>query len=143
MGSLPGDSCIHQLLAVSHGIFLNFDCNATLETEGAFLDISKTLDRVWHDGLLFKLKQNGVPGNLFQLVKSFLSGRFQRVLHNGQLLYWETIQIGVPDNSNSNLKLFAGDASFFRDLWSFRDCKCTKQWLKKNSQMGRTIENGF
>ena len=103
MGSLPGDSCIHQLLAVSHGIFLNFDCNATLETEGAFLDISKTLDRVWHDGLLFKLKQNGVPGNLFQLIKSFLSGRFQRVLHNGQLLYWETIQIGVPDNSNSNL----------------------------------------
>ena len=114
MGSLPGDSCLPQLLEVSHGIFLNFVCNATLETEGAFLDISKTLDRVWHDGLLFKLKQNGVSGNLFQLIKSFLSGRFQRVLHNGQLLYWETIQVGVPDNFNSNLKLFAGDASFFQ-----------------------------
>ena len=111
-----------------------------------FLDISKAFDRVWHDGLLFKLEKNGVSGNLFQLIKSFLSDRFQRVLPNGQRSDWETIQAGVPqdsilgplffliyindlaDNLNNNVKLF-GDDTF----WSFRDCKCTKLWLKKMS----------
>ena len=64
-----------------------------------FLDISKAFDRVWHNGLLFKLKQNGVNENLVQLIKSFLSGRFQRVLLNGQSSYWETVQAGVSFNS--------------------------------------------
>ena len=61
-----------------------------------FPDISKAFDRVSNDGLLFKLKQNGINGNLFQLIKRFLSGRFQRVLLNGQTSDWETIQAGVP-----------------------------------------------
>ena len=92
-----------------------------------FLDISKAFDRVWHDGLLFKLEKNGVSGNLFQLIKSFLSDRFQRVLPNGQRSDWETIQAGVPqdsileplffliyindlaDNLNNNVKLFGDD----------------------------------
>ena len=68
----------------------------TLETRGVFLDISKAFDRVWHNGLLFKLKQNGVNGHLLQLIKSFLSGRFQRVLLNGQTSDWETAQAVVP-----------------------------------------------
>ena len=65
------DSCIYQLLAITHDIFSRFDCNPTLETCSVFLDIFKAFDRVWQDGLLFKLKQNGVSGNLFQLIKSF------------------------------------------------------------------------
>ena len=99
-----------------------------------FLDISKAFDRVWHDGLLFKLKQNGVSGNLFQLIKSFLSVRFQRVLLNGQTSDWQTIQAGVPqgsilgpllflicindltNNLNSNVKLFADDTSLFSEI---------------------------
>ena len=66
-----------------------------------FLDISKAFDRVWHDGLLFKLKKNNVSGNLFQLIKNFLSGRFQRVLLNGQTSVWETRQAGVPQGSRT------------------------------------------
>ena len=80
----PGESCIYQLLAITYDIFSSFGCNPTLETRGVFLDISKAFDKVWHDGLLFKLKQNGVSGNLFQLIKSFLRGRFQRALLNSQ-----------------------------------------------------------
>ena len=116
---------------ITHDIFSSFDCSPTLETRGVFLDISKAFDRVWHDGLLFKLKQNGVSRNLFQLITSFLSGRFQRVLLNGQISNLETIQAGAPqgsyleplffliyindltDNLNSNVKLFADDTSVF------------------------------
>ena len=64
-----------------------------------FLDISKAFYRVWHNGLLFKLKQNVVSGNLFQLFKSFLSGRFQRVLLSDPTTDWEIIQVGVPQGS--------------------------------------------
>ena len=64
-----------------------------------FLDISKAFDRVWHNGLLFKLEKNGVNGNLFQFIKSFLSGRFQRVLLNSQTSDWEAIQADVPQGS--------------------------------------------
>ena len=56
-----------------------------------FLDISKAFDREWHDGLLFKLKQNGVSGNLLGLIKSVLSDRVQRVTLNGKTSDWECI----------------------------------------------------
>ena len=39
-----------------------------------------------------------VSGNLFQLMKSFLSGWLQRVLLNDQTSDWETIQAGVPQD---------------------------------------------
>ena len=74
-GFRVGDSCIYQLLSINHDIFSSFDCNPILETHGMFPDISNGFDRVWHDGLLYKLKQNGVSGNLFQLITSFLNDR--------------------------------------------------------------------
>ena len=43
----------------------SFDCNPSLETRCVFLDISKAFDRVWHKGLLFKLKSFGVEGPLY------------------------------------------------------------------------------
>ena len=96
-----------------------------------FLDISEAFDRVWHDGLLFKLKQNGVSGNLFHLITSFLSGRFQRVLLSGQTSDWETAvpqgSILVPlffpisvnlltNNLKNNAELFADDSSFLSEI---------------------------
>ena len=95
----PGDSFIFTLLTVTHDIFSCFDCKPTLETRGLFLDITKAFDRNWHDGLSFKMKSNGVSGNLFQLIKSFLTGRFQRVLLYGQTSDWGTIQARVPQGS--------------------------------------------
>ena len=83
-GFRPGDSCIYQLRAITLDICLSFDSNPSLETRGVFLDISKAFDRVWHDGLLFKFKQNSVGGNLLGLIKSFLSDRVQRVTLNGK-----------------------------------------------------------
>ena len=50
---------------------------------GVFLDISKVLDKIWHEGLIFKLKQNGVCGNLLNLLCNFLINRKQRALLNG------------------------------------------------------------
>ena len=81
--------------------------------------------------MLFKLKQNGVSGNLFHLITSFLSGIFQRVLLNGQTSDWET---AVPQSSileplffpvsgnflknnlKNSAKLFGEDTSFLSEI---------------------------
>ena len=43
-------------------------------------DISKAFDKVWHEGLLFKLESYGTKGPLMTLITSFLTDRFQRVV---------------------------------------------------------------
>ena len=68
-----GDSCINQLLAISHEIYNSFDDR--FEVRGVFLDISKMFDKVWHEGLIFKLKQNCISGNLLNLLRDFLRNR--------------------------------------------------------------------
>ena len=130
-GFKPGDSCINQLIAITHNIYAAFDANPLIEVRGVFLDISKAFDRVWHEGLLYKLKCNGVCGSLFKLIKSFLSERDQRVLLNGQTSLWNKVRAGIPQGSilgpifffiyindlpdglESDVKLFADDTSLF------------------------------
>ena len=48
-----------------------------------FLDISKALDRVCHECLLYKLKTYDINGSLLTLIKLFLTNRFQIELVNG------------------------------------------------------------
>ena len=43
-GFRKGDSCISQLLSITHGIFKGFGANPPLDTRGIFLDISKAFD---------------------------------------------------------------------------------------------------
>ena len=83
-GFKPNDSCIHQLIAITHNIFRVFDANPSLEVRVVFLDLSKAFDRVWHDALLYKLKNNGIDGNIFKLIESILNNKCQRVVLNGQ-----------------------------------------------------------
>ena len=47
-----------------------------------------TFDKVWRDGLIFKLQENGISGNLLKVLKHFLTNRKQRVVLNGQSSSW-------------------------------------------------------
>ena len=64
-----------------------------------FLHIFKAFDKVWHDGLIYKLKRNSINGDLLRLIESFLSVKYQRVLLNGQTSNWNKIKAGVPQGS--------------------------------------------
>ena len=66
-GFRPSDSCVTQLLSITHGIFEAFDFNLSLEVRSAFLDISKAFDKFWHKGLLYKFKSAGVSLELYKL----------------------------------------------------------------------------
>ena len=81
-GFKPGDSCINQLLSITHEIYISFD--EGLDVWSVFLDISKALDKVSHDGIIFKLTQNDISGNLLNLLPDFLNERSQRVALNVQ-----------------------------------------------------------
>ena len=72
---------INQLISITHELYQSFDDR--LEVRGVFLDISKAFDKVWHEGLIYKLKQNGVKGNLLETLTNFLNHRKQRVVLNG------------------------------------------------------------
>ena len=70
-----------------------------METRAIFLDISKAFDKVWHKGLIYKLRQYGFTGNLLTLLTDFLSNRKQRVVLNRQHSSWADIKAGVPQVS--------------------------------------------
>ena len=136
-GFRPSDSCTNQLLSLAHKILSVFDDGHGVR--GVFLDITKAFDRVWHEGLLFKLRQNGISGDLITLMKNFLSCRKQRVVLNVQYSSWVDVKVGVlqrsilgplfvliyindlPNGWNSNAKLFADDTSLFSAVHNITD----------------------
>ena len=130
-GFRPGDSTSNQLLYLVNEIHEAFENPKSLEVRAVFLDISKAFDKVWHNGLIFKLKQNGISGNLLNLFKSYLQNRRQRVVINGSYSEYLSIESGVPQGSvlgpllflvyindlensiKSNIKFFADDTMLF------------------------------
>ena len=130
-GFIPGDSCTNQLLFLINEIHEAFENPSSLEVRAVFLDISKAFDKVWHEGLIFKLKQNGVAGKLLRFFKSYLTNRKQRVALNGSYSNYANIESGVPQGSVlgpllflvyindlesdiiSNVKFFADDTMLY------------------------------
>ena len=106
---------------------------------GVFLDISKAFDKVWHKGLLYKLKSYGVESELLSLLECYHRDRKQRVVLNGQNSDWRKINSGVlqgsvlgpllfliyvndlPDGIISICKIFADDTSRFSKIIDTRN----------------------
>ena len=105
------------------------------EVRSVALDISKAFDKVWHDGLLFKLAELGIAGSLLDWLRSYLSDRKQRVIINTDYSDLQPIKAGVPQGNvlgpllflvfinnlfsqaSNHLDIFANDST----LWSIVD----------------------
>lgn len=123
------DSTVNQLLIIYDTIVKNLDQGK--DVRFIFCDVSKAFDRVWHRGLLYKLRKYGINGNLLLWFKSYLTDRKQRVILNGYNSNWKTINAGVPQGSilgpylfllfindivdvvSNKMKLFADDTSLY------------------------------
>ena len=126
-GFIPGDSTVNQLTFLYNLSALD----AGKEVRAVFCDISKAFDRVWHTGLLAKLRAAGVTGEVLAWFSNYLSNRKQRVILPGAVSDWTYIKAGVPQGSilgpllfliyindivhdiGSNIRLFADDTSLF------------------------------
>ena len=122
-----------------------------------FYDISKAFDRVWHKGLIYKLKQHGIEGDFLKWLTDYLNGRQQKVIIRGCTSTFKVIQAGVPqgsvlgpllfliyvndiaDSLLSLTRLFADDSSLFYSASSLDDIQglinhdliLLSQWAKQ------------
>ena len=130
-GFKPGDSTVNQLAYLYHKFCEALDKKKDIRV--IFCDISKAFDRVWHSGLIYKMKAVGIDGDLLRLLENYLCNRQQRVVIKGQTSEWGEISAGVPQGSvmgplmfliyindlvtsvsnDINIKLFADDTLLY------------------------------
>ena len=142
-GFRPNDSTIYQLISITSCIYKSFENYD--ETRAVFLDISKAFDKVWHEGVIHKLKCNGITSNLLTFLDNYLKGRHQHVVLNGTESKWMKVNAGVPqgsvlgpylvyindlpDNINSEMRLFADDSFLFTKV---EGIDCTQDKIEED-----------
>ena len=82
-GFRSGDSTTNQLFTLVNEVHASFDSRSSIEVRSVFLDISKSFDNVWQEGLSFKLKENGVASNAINLLINLPVRQRERVVING------------------------------------------------------------
>ena len=128
-GFTPKDSAVFQLIDLYNTFTKAIDEGKEIRV--IFCDISKAFDRVWHKGLLFKLRRMGISGPLLDWFRSYLDQRHQRVVIEGSYSDFLQVNAGVPQGSilgpllfllfindivvdiGSNINLFADDTSLY------------------------------
>lgn len=93
----------HQLLRVTEHIV--HARNQRRQVSMLLLDVRQAFDRVWHDGLIYKM-QPRFPPYLTNLVRSYLSGRTFQVRVQKDLSNPKPILSGVPQGSKISPILF-------------------------------------
>ena len=96
-GFLPKHSTTYQLVDIYHHICQTID-HGQLSCI-VFCDISKAFDRVWHKGLLFKLKENDIGDSLLLWLNSYLENRKQKVVIQASESNFLPLKAGVPQGS--------------------------------------------
>ena len=103
------------------------------------MDFSKAFDKVGHQRLLLKLHRLGINTTVIAWIKSFLSGRSQSVVLNGEQSGACSVLSGVsqgsvlgpclflmyindmPDSIKSNIRLFADDTIMYLTITNYSD----------------------
>jgi hypothetical protein len=95
-GFRANHSPVQQIHRLTHTIYHAFDnkeyCTST------FLDASQAFDKVWHPGLLYKIKKY-LPDTYYSILKSYLHDREFRIRINDSTSPNYAIKSGVPQGS--------------------------------------------
>jgi hypothetical protein len=86
----------------------------------ALLDVEIAFDKVWHDGLIFKLSALNLPVQLINIIKSFLSNRSFYIKLDNQFSTVKPIQAGVPQGFCPSPYLFSLNIN---DIPKHTNCK--------------------
>ncbi|GFY31994.1 probable RNA-directed DNA polymerase from transposon BS [Trichonephila clavipes] len=90
-------STYHPLLRLTEKISSGFQRGRT--TGAVFLDIQKAFDRVWIDGLIYKLITYNFPPAIIHILYSYLTNRKYKVRVNDTLSITHRVNIGVTQGS--------------------------------------------
>lgn len=84
---------VHRIVDI-----INRSLENKLYCSAVFLDISQAFDRVWHDGLIHKVKKM-LPHCFLNILKSYLDNRSYQVKYNEECSDLHEIRSGVPQGS--------------------------------------------
>ena len=105
-GFKTGDSCINELISITHKFKIYKSFDDSYEVQGVFLDILKAFDKVWHQCLHYKLRQNGISSEGLNTLTNLWDNRTQRVILNSQYSSWAKVEAGVSQGSILGSLLF-------------------------------------
>ncbi len=130
-------SCETQLVTFLHHLAQNMDRGR--QTDVVIMDFSKAFDKVPHRRLMKKLCHYGIRGSAHRWINSFLHGRSQRVVVDGNASRSAPVLSGVPQGTvlgpilfliyindlpsrlKSDCRLFADDCILYRQISSKTD----------------------
>lgn len=147
-GFLPGRSTVLQLIQVLDEWTESIDRGWAVDV--AYCDLKKAFDTVPHRRLLEKLRAYNITGELLYWIKSFLCGRKQCVIVNGEKSEMKDVLSGVPQGSvlgpllfviyvndlveeikNSSIFLYADDTKLFKEIKCKEDCEALQEDLQR------------
>ena len=102
----------------------------------AFIDMEKAFDSVWRDGLLVKMHNLGIRGNVWSWISNSLSDRTVRCYLKGTHVEEFTTNVGLPQGSVISLILFN---VFLQDI--YRDISCQKVKFADDGTIWASGEN--
>ena len=148
-------SCETQLVQFFHDLVSNLHRALNRnhrQTDVIIMDFAKAFDKVPHRRLLYKLDYYWIRGSTHKWITSWLSGRFQKVVLDGQASDPVPVLSGVPqrsvlgpvlflifindlpENIRSSVRLFADDCVLYRNIESPMDCQILQDDLNSLAQ---------
>ena len=148
-------SCKTQLVQFFHDLVSNLDRALNRnhrQTDVIIVVFTKAFDKIPHRRLLYKLDYYGIRGSTHKWITSWLSGRSQKVVLDGQASDPVPVLSGVPqrsvlgpilflifindlpENIRSSVRLFADDCVLYRNIESPVDCQILQDDLNSLAQ---------
>lgn len=131
-GFLPGRSSLDLLTSTTQRWSNALDSGSEIRLVA--LDISRAFDRVWHNGLLARLRACKISGNILKWIENFLTNRQQAVVVNGQRSTYQKTNAGVPQGSVLGPTLFL---VFINTI--FNQVKCNLDLFADDSTLHQLI----
>lgn len=97
-------STIHQLAKITEEI--KEKLNLSRPTGMILLDIEKAFDKVWHNGLIYKMRESKFPNKLINIIQSYLEKRHVKIRIGEETSSEIEIKAGVPQGSVLGPTLF-------------------------------------